>query len=64
MFDDTFATEFVGGSKDGEVIKAKVAPRHYEVKVDRDFTEVYERQNEEPPFTYLQMGYTKRESWR
>jgi len=56
--------EFIGGSKDGEMMNAKAAPDYYEIHVNSQFTEVYERQNNEPPFIYVQMGYAKSESWR
>jgi len=64
MFGDTIPMEFIGGSKDGDVINAKNVPDYYEIQFNSEFTEVYERQNSEPPFIYAQIGYAKKESWR
>ena len=64
MSDNTFPIEFIGGSKDGEIIEATAAPDYYVVLVDSGFNEVYERQNEEPPFVYVQIGYAKKETWK
>jgi len=61
---DTIPMEFIGGSKDGEERNARGAPNYYEIRFNREFTELYERQNDEPPFVYLQVGYARRESWR
>jgi hypothetical protein len=64
MFDDTIITEFEGGSRDGDVINVRNVPDYYEIQVNSGVTEIYERQNREPPFIYLQVGYAKPESWR
>jgi len=64
MFGDPIPVEFIGGSKDGEVTTASGAPDYIEVHINKAFTELYERQNSEPPFVYVQIGYAKRESWR
>jgi hypothetical protein len=64
MSDITFPIEFIGGSRDGEIIEATAAPDYHEVLVDGGFKEIYERQNDEPPFVYLQIGYAKRETWK
>jgi hypothetical protein len=64
MFETTFSIEFIGGSRDGEVIAATAAPDHYEVPVDGGFKEIYERQSSEPPFVYVQIGYAKSETWK
>lgn len=63
MNDIPFPIEFIGGSKDGEVIKATAAPDHYEVIVGT-MKEIYERQNSEPPFIYVQIGYAGSETWK
>jgi len=26
--------------------------------------EIYERQNNQPPFVYIQIGYAKKETWK
>ncbi len=65
MNESTFPIEFVGGSRDGQVIEATAAPDHYEVLVDGGgCKEIYERQNEEPPFVYVQTGYAENETWK
>ena len=64
MNDITFPIEFIGGSKDGEVIEATAAPDYYEVIADKDVKEIYERQNSEPPFIYVQIGYAGNETWK
>ena len=63
MSDITFPIEFIGGSRDGEIIAATAAPDYLEVPVAGGFKELYERQNSEPPFVYVQIGYAKNESW-
>ena len=64
MFEDTVTVEFIGGSRDGEVIQAEGAPDFLEVKPGNGWIEVYERQNEVPPFIYVQIGYAQEEQWR
>jgi len=64
MNESTFPIEFIGGSKDGEILEATAAPEHYEVAVNGAFNEIYERQNDEPPFVYVQIGYAENESWK
>lgn len=60
----TFPIEFIGGSKDGEVIEATTAPDFCEVIVGERVREIYERQNSEPPFIYVQIGYAGNETWK
>ena len=60
----TFPIEFIGGSKDGEVIQATTAPDHYEVIAGGNMKEIYERQNDKPPFVYVQIGYAGNETWK
>ncbi len=64
MSDTKIPLEFIGGSRDGEIIDATVAPEHYEIPVDADLNEIYERQSSEPPFVYVQIGYAENETWR
>src|SRR5262245_60445607 len=64
MSESTFPVEFIGGSRDGEVIQATAAPDHVEVIVSGGMKEIYERQNDEPPFVYVQIGYAKNETWK
>jgi len=64
MSDITFPIEFIGGSRDGEIIDATAAPDYYEVLVDGGSKEIYERQNDEPPFVYVQIGYAENETWK
>jgi hypothetical protein len=63
MTGDTFRIEFIGGSRDAEIADAVSAPDYIEVSVGTDETEIYERQNTEPPFAYVQIGYAKKEDW-
>jgi hypothetical protein len=64
MPETTFPLEFIGGSRDGEVIDATAAPDHVEVRVDESLKEIYERQNDDPPFVYIQIGYAENEIWK
>lgn len=64
MSDITFSIEFIGGSRDGEVIEATAAPDYFEVPVAGGCKEIYERQNAEPPFVYIQTGYAPEETWK
>lgn len=61
MSEVTVRVEFVGGSRDGYVVRAKHAPDFLELKIKSGWIEVYERQSKEPPFVYRQIGYTKKE---
>ena len=63
MIESVFPIEFIGGSRDGEVIEATAAPDYYEVIVGEAVKEIYERQTSEPPFVYVQMGYAGNETW-
>jgi hypothetical protein len=62
--DSTFPIEFIGGSQDGEVIEGTAAPDFFDVVVTDGVKEVYERQNDEPPFIYVQIGYAVNETWK
>jgi len=64
MFGDTFTVEFAGSSRDGEVIQARQAPDCLKVKAGNRWFEIYERQNEEPPLFYVQVGYAEEEQWK
>ena len=64
MSTDTFPIEFIGGSRDGEIIEATAAPDYYPVAVGDDMQEIYERQTSEPPFVYVQIGYAGNETWK
>lgn len=44
MNDSTFPIEFIGGSRDGEVIDGTVAPEYCHVTVRDGIREIYERQ--------------------
>jgi hypothetical protein len=63
MPESTFPIEFIGG-RDGEIVEAPVAPDYYEVPVDGGCKEIYERQNSEPPFIYVPIGYAENETWK
>ena len=58
-----FPIEFIGGSQDGEVAEATAAPDYVEVNAG-EMKEIYARQNEEPPFVYVQIGYAGNETWK
>ncbi len=64
MTESTFPIEFIGGSRDGEIIAATSAPDHFEVVLEEGAKEIYERQNNEPPFVYVQIGYAGNETWK
>jgi len=64
MSESTFPIEFIGGSRDGEVIAATAAPDYYEVPVGAALKEIYERQNSQPPFVYVKIGYAENETWK
>ena len=59
---ELFPVAFFGGSRDGAVIDADNAPDHVAVTLNNGFMEVYERQNQEPPFIYVQVGYAGNET--
>lgn len=63
MSEETFPIEFFGGSRDGDVVQATSAPEHHVVVTSPEVKEIYERQNDEPPFVYVQVGYVKNETW-
>jgi hypothetical protein len=64
MQDETFPIEFVGGSQDGEIVEATSAPDFCELPVADGIVEIYKRENDEPPFIYVQIGYSGRETWK
>jgi hypothetical protein len=64
MSETTFPIEFIGGSRDGELLHATTAPEHVRVTVEGGLNEIYERQNDEPPFVYVQIGYAENETWK
>lgn len=61
---ETFPAQFIGGSKDGATIDTDNAPEHVAVTLLNGIKEIYERQNEEPPFVYVQIGYAENEPWK
>lgn len=58
---ETFPIEFFGGSRDGAIVDAVTAPDHVAVTLNNGIQEIYERQNQEPPFVYVQIGYAENE---
>jgi hypothetical protein len=64
MSDIKFPIEFIGGSRDGDIINVTTAPDYVEIPVAGGFKEIYERQNTQPPFVYVQIGYAKNETWK
>lgn len=64
MSESKFPIEFIGGSRDGEIIEVTAAPDHVEVRLRGGLNEIYERQNDEPPFVYVQIGYAENETWK
>ena len=64
MTESTVSIEFIGGSQDGKVIAANAAPDHVEVPINGRLKEIYERQTDEPPFVYVQIGYAENETWK
>jgi hypothetical protein len=62
MTGNRFPIEFIGGSRDGEIVEATAAPDHFEVALDNGMKEIYERQNDEPPIVYVQIGYAGNET--
>ena len=63
MLQASFPVEFLGGSADGAMIEATTAPDYCELRAG-EVREIYQRQNEEPPFIYLQIGYVEDEDWQ
>lgn len=61
---ESFPVEFVGGSRDGATIEAENAPEVVLVKAAGNMNEVYVKQNQAPPFVYVQVGYAENESLR
>jgi hypothetical protein len=59
MFQRTFTVQLIGGSRDGDVIRSRLAPDFFEAQCGEGWVEVYERQNEKSPFLYRQVGYGK-----
>ena len=55
---ESFQVEFIGGSRDGAKIDAERVPKHV-VTVNDEILEIYERQNDEPPFIYMHVGYAE-----
>jgi hypothetical protein len=64
MSESTVPIEFIGGSLDGETLEVPEAPEHYEVTLGDRVMEIYERQNKQPPFVYVQIGYAGKETWK
>jgi hypothetical protein len=64
MTESTFPIVFIGGSKDGEVMQATEVPDYFGVPVVDDVREIYQRQTEEAPFAYVQIGYAGNEIWK
>jgi hypothetical protein len=60
---DTFTMEFIGGSVDGAVVEATDAPDRVAIDLGGNLREIYERQNDEPPFVYVQVGYSRSGTW-
>ena len=63
MSEDRFPVEFIGGSQDGALVEMAAAPDYYDV-VKGELREIYERQNNAPPFVYVQTGYARKETWK
>ncbi len=61
--ESAFPIEFIGGSRDGEICEATAAPDYVEVAVREGVAEIYHRENSEPPFVYVQIGYAGNETW-
>ena len=61
---ETFPIEFFGGSADGALIDGDKAPDVFLVNGFANVKEIYERQNEQPPFVYVQIGYAENEKWK
>ena len=63
MNENKFPIEFIGGSRDEDVVEATAAPDYLEI-VAGDMKEIYERRNSESPFVYVQIGYAGNETWK
>ena len=61
---ETFPIEFFGGSQDGALIEGDRAPDVILMKGAGGVQEIYKRENEEPPFVYVQIGYAGNETWK
>jgi hypothetical protein len=61
---ETFPIEFFGGSADGALIDGDKAPDVFLVNGVGGVKEIYERQNSEPPFVYVQVGFAENEPWK
>ena len=59
---DVFPITFFGGSQDGAVMDGCEAPDVFVFRSDQGLKEIYFRENEEPPFVYVQRGYGEDES--
>ena len=64
VMSETFPVEFLGGSQDGAMVDAETVPAHFAVTLNNGIKEIYERQNNEPPFVYVQIGYAENETRR
>ena len=64
MTENLFTIEFFGGSQNGEIVVGATPPEFFEVDVNDGIKEIYERQNDEPPFIYVQVGYVGNETWK
>ena len=64
MTERIFPIEFIGGSQDGEIVEGMAAPEYCDLTVADGVKEIYERQNNEPPFVYVQIGYAGNETWK
>jgi len=62
MAEASFPIEFIGGIRNEEAMISTNAPPFYDVKIGADAIEIYERQNNEPPFIYVQIGYAGNET--
>jgi hypothetical protein len=47
-----------------QLFEGTVAPDFCELTVVDGTKEIYERQNSEPPFDYVQVGYAENETWK
>jgi hypothetical protein len=64
MQEAKFPIEYVGGSRDGEMIESRIAPDNIIFPAGDGVNEIYARQNNEPPFVYVQIGYVGNETWK
>lgn len=63
MKNGTYTIEFIDGSQDGRVLNVIEVPDHFGVVID-GLKEVYQRQTEEEPFVYVQIGYIREGVWQ